>query len=444
MSIWARYVLGWVDPEDNLAVLNLSDLGKDPLALRLTQTELWGGEGEINAVKVNLPDKYYYINDPYSGDFEWYGDKADLIDTTLRRTVDLTTATTAQLSFATWYEIEQDWDYGFVQVSADGGTTWVSLPIDGTTATPVPDAHPSIVPNMPGFTGSSGGWLLKTFDLEEYVGQTIELQFRYMTDWGTTLAGFFVDDIGVTADGAQVFFDDVELLDPAWVVGGWLREEGSGYKPHYYIMEWRNLNPLEIDYNGTTIVNFDAGLNNVYNFDPFGSTPTQPAYYPYTPGLLLFYRDFTYTDNWTGIHPGAGFMLVVDAHKRPLIRPPYKENYGGLAWDARVQSYDATFGLDPAADIELTRYTNTQTYYALPPMPNFNDAHSYWSEKALTSSVITPNYGLVFRILGQADDKSAISIAFGNLNALDEELYMSTLSDYFSIFEKLFMPAIMR
>lgn len=137
-------------------------------------------------------------------------------------------------------------------------------------------------------------------------------------------------------------------------------------------------------------------------------------------------------------------MLVVDAHKRPLIRPPYKENYGGLVWDARVQSYDATFGLDPAADIELTRYTNTQTYYALPPMPNFNDAHTYWSEKALTSSVITPNYGLVFRILGQADDKSAISIAFGNLNALDEELYMSTLSDYFSIFEKLFMPAIMR
>ena len=394
MSIWAKYVLGWVDPSDNMAVLDVSELGKDPFVLRMEQSELWGGENTLNAIKINLPDKEFYINDPYSGVLEWFGGKADEIDTTLRRSVDLSGVTHAELSFWTWYEIEDNWDFGFVQVSMDGGFTWTSLPVDGTTMDAVPDAMETIATNLPGFTGSSGGWVFKTFDLEPYLGQMIDLQFRYMTDWGTTFAGFYLDDISVTGDGAPMFFDDAEILDDLWLVDGWSLEAGSGMKPHYYLMEWRNLNSMEIPYEDISLVNFDNGLTSAYSYDPYGSNPNQPYYFPYAPGLLLYYRDMTYTDNWTGAHPGGGYLLIVDAHDRPLIQPAPSCSYGGVPWNTRVQSYDVAFGLDRAPDISLARYDKLKTYNGLNPVPNFKDNFTYWNPKTPSASVITPEYWL--------------------------------------------------
>ena len=144
------------------------------------------GTDTINAIRVSLPPKSMTVNTPHGGSYEWFGGKADQIDTTLVRTVDLTGKTSATLSFWTWYDIEQNWDFGFVQVSTDDGATWTSLPIAGTTSVIDPSGMPAIAANLPGFTGNSGGWINKTFDLSAYAGQNIMLQFRYMTDWGTS------------------------------------------------------------------------------------------------------------------------------------------------------------------------------------------------------------------------------------------------------------------
>ncbi|MCL4562544.1 MAG: immune inhibitor A [Chloroflexi bacterium] len=414
ISIWGRYALGWVN--DNLAVTSLDALTKEATGFRLEQAERWGGDGTTNAVRISLPPKYFYVNTPHSGVYEWFGGKADQIDTTLMRTVDLTGKTTASLSFWTWYDIESNWDFGFVQVSTDSGTTWTSLPIDGTTSVIDPSGMPEIAANLPGFTGNSGGWVNKTFDLSAYAGQAIQLQFRYMTDWGTSMAGFYVDDIGVTADGAPVFFDDVETVDAAWAADGWTRDQGSGTKTHYYMLEWRNMNTMETPYSDATLVNFDEGLNNVYSL--YYLTPTdadvvsQPDYFPYTPGLLLWYRDMTYTDNWTGVHPGGGFLLVVDSHDTPMLRPPYP-HYGALPWSSRVQTYDATFSFNRPATITLHYWDGVRTYRSSNAVPNFNDAFSYWNQKVSNASVKTPSYGLLFRVLGQAADGSAALLGIG-------------------------------
>ena len=155
----------------------------------------------------------------------WWGGKADLADNTLRRTVDLSQYTTATLTFRTRYEIEEGWDFGFVQVSTDGGKTWTSLSdVEGrTTYEHASGAKEEIVANLPGFTGSSNGWVNETFDLSPYAGKTIMLQFRYMTDWGFTLEGWFIDDIQIVADGKTIFYDDASTLDPGWSVNGWTR-----------------------------------------------------------------------------------------------------------------------------------------------------------------------------------------------------------------------------
>jgi immune inhibitor A len=417
MSIWARNALGWLG--GNLATTSMAKLTTDPVGVRLEQSERWGGPGTINALRINLPNKRVDVNVPHSGAYEWFGGRADLIDTALARTVDLGGKASASLSFWTWYDLEPYWDFGFVQVSTDGGATWTSLPIAGTTTSHDPSAMDAIVANLPGFTGKSGGWVQKTANLSAWAGQQVLLQFRYMTDWGTTGAGFYVDDVAVVADGATVFADDVETLDPAWAADGWTRDPGYSLKAHYYMAEWRNSRNMDTPFGGTSIVNFDEGLRNVYQYDKYGSTgnPDEPWWYAYNPGLVLWYRDTSYSDNWTGEpqnggHPGHGFLLVVDAHDQAWMRPP-TPGLGALPFNSNVQSCDAAFSLDKTFEQTLGAWGLTKTYPSLNAVPGFDDSLTYWSNVAPAASTLTPRYGLVFKVLGQASDGSAAVIGVG-------------------------------
>ena len=106
------------------------------------------------------------------------------------------------LTFDTSYNIEEAWDFGFVQVSTDGGYTWASLSNAYSTAVHDPDAHPNIIMNLPGLTGNSGGWVTMSYDLSAYAGQPIMIGFRYMTDWATTFDGWYIDNVYV--DGTLI------------------------------------------------------------------------------------------------------------------------------------------------------------------------------------------------------------------------------------------------
>jgi len=125
----------------------------------------------------------------------WYSGASDLRDVAIVGTVDLTGMTDATLTFDTYYAIEEQWDFGFVQISTDGGATWTSLANDYTTSDIVPEGHPDIVANLPGFTGFGSGNM--AFDLSGYVGSEVMIAFRYMTDWGYTEQGWFVDNIAI-------------------------------------------------------------------------------------------------------------------------------------------------------------------------------------------------------------------------------------------------------
>ena len=145
-----------------------------------------------------------------------YGGDGDLIDNFMIADVDLSGVTGATLTFDTYFDIEYGWDYGFVQVSTDGGSTWTSLSNADTCSVLDPDAHPKVIDNVPGFTGTSGdacddstapSWITTSFDLSAYDGQDILVAFRYVTDWGTTYDGWYVDNINIagvfTSDGSS-------------------------------------------------------------------------------------------------------------------------------------------------------------------------------------------------------------------------------------------------
>jgi len=394
LSPWGRMVLGtalngdWVQP----AYVSYEDITPEGEIYLLDQTVTRGLNDD--AIRIQLPDKEKYVNDPYGGEWEWFGGKADEADHRLDRTVDLTGFSSATLDFWTWYEIEEGWDFGFVQVSTDGGQTWTSMETERTTYNHNPSAMESIVANLPGYTGSSGGWVHEVIDLTPYAGTEVQLRFRYMTDWAATYAGFYVDEIRVTADGQEILFDDAESLDPGWTAVGWKRDKGYEMKPHYYLLEWRNH------------AGFDESLRECYNFPSAEDYAAgYVEFFPYERGLLLWHRDTAFTDNWVGEHPGEGFLLVTDAHFQPMTEPT-----GGRPWRTRIQMHDAAFGLEGLSPITLTRGGHTRTYQAKSPSPEFNDDRDYWVKKAPDNSVLITDYGIGFRVVGVAPDGSAAAV----------------------------------
>jgi hypothetical protein len=103
------------------------------------------------------------------------------------------------LRFTTSFDTEELYDYGFVQVSTDGGASWTSLGNDDTTTDVADDAVPQVIDNLPGFNGTSDGWLDESFDLSAYAGQDVLLSFRYITDSSVQGDGWWVDDVSVGA-----------------------------------------------------------------------------------------------------------------------------------------------------------------------------------------------------------------------------------------------------
>lgn len=155
--------------------------------------------------------------DPHSGTALWWSDRADGLDSRLTRTVDLSKATKNTLSYWTWYDIEKDYDYGYVLVSADNGQHWTTLPASGTTKD---DPNGANLGN--GYTSTSGGakatWVKQDVDLSAYAGKTVQIRFEYVTDGALSLHGFALDDIEIPG----VFTDDAEK-DNGWQADGFVR-----------------------------------------------------------------------------------------------------------------------------------------------------------------------------------------------------------------------------
>jgi immune inhibitor A len=155
--------------------------------------------------------------DPHSGAALWWSDRADGLDSRLTRTVDLSKATQTTLSFWTWFEIEKDYDYGYVAVSTDDGAHWTTL---ATSATTTEDPNGQNLGN--GYTGTSGGdrpvWIRQQADLSAYAGKTVQLRFEYVTDGALALHGMALDDIEIPG----VFADDAESAG-TWRAEGFVR-----------------------------------------------------------------------------------------------------------------------------------------------------------------------------------------------------------------------------
>ncbi|HVB97078.1 MAG TPA: hypothetical protein VNG11_05055 [Chloroflexota bacterium] len=170
---------------------------------------------------------------PHAGSFEWWSNRGDSIDTTLTRVVDLTKVKAATLKFWVWYDIERDFDYAYVEVSTDGGTTWHTLPAPNTTA-----SNPNGQNYGNGFTGTSGSttasWLPESVDLSAYAGRQIQLRFEYVTDDAYNADGLDLSGVEIP----QIGFHDDPGTDDGWVAKGFVRI--TNRLPQDYLVEVLN------------------------------------------------------------------------------------------------------------------------------------------------------------------------------------------------------------
>ncbi|WP_329132381.1 immune inhibitor A [Streptomyces sp. NBC_01476] len=383
LTAWDKLQLGWL----NYATVKAAKTSTTKLGVAAYNTK------DKQALVVQLPDKAVTttVVTPAEGSKQWWSGSGDNLSNTLTRSVDLTGASTASLNLKGWWDIEEDYDYLYAEVSTDGGANWNFL--DGT-------ADGRSIPrdggDNPALTGTSGAYEDLAYPLDAYAGQQIQLRFRYLTDGGVAQMGFAADAITITADGRSVLSDGAETDDNGWTAKGFSRIGGSFTSdyPQYYIAENRQY------------VSYDKTLKTgPYNFGWTSTRPDWVEHYPYQNGLQIWLWDTSQSDNNVGIHPGAGEILPVDAH------PKAEKWSNGKIIRNRVQSYDATFSWYPTDGFTLHNDGVAARISPKLGVPFFDDHYgSYWDSANPTGSVKVPDTNTRITIVSEPLDGSTITL----------------------------------
>jgi len=153
--------------------------------------------------------------DAHSGESSFWSNRGDASDMTLTREFDLTSVSgPVSISYWTWYDIEENWDYLNLEISEDG-ETWVILKTpSGTDENPQGNAYGW------GYTGKSNGWIQEEVDLSDYAGKKIFVRFEYITDAALNGEGLLLDDIAIDAIN---YSEDFETDDGGWEAKGFVR-----------------------------------------------------------------------------------------------------------------------------------------------------------------------------------------------------------------------------
>lgn len=139
------------------------------------------------------------------------------------------TAVFAQVKFYAKWAIEDGYDYAQFQISTDGTT------FDPLCGKYTNKGTGDQQLGEPLYDGSMSTWVLEEINLNNYIGQTIQLRLQFRSDAGVNLDGFYMDDLVV------------EIINPAGV-------NETGFLPAS-VQVWPNPAHNEINiFNSSTTV----------------------------------------------------------------------------------------------------------------------------------------------------------------------------------------------
>jgi immune inhibitor A len=354
MGAWEKFQLGWLNYEVAWAGLK-SEHKLGPMEFNTKQAQ---------GLFVVLPPKPVtaHIADPFAGSYFYFSGDANNLNNKMTKA--FTLGAGATLAAKVNYGIEEGYDFANVIVSTDGGATWQTVPTNLSNS--------SVEPN--GIEGESGGWVDLTANLP---AGNVMVGFQYRTDGGVNWGGFMVDEINITGyptDGAET--------DAGWTLTGFRVTTGTEEKlyNHYYVAEYRT-------YKG-----YDSGLKVGPYYFGYLDNPllgNWVDHFPYQDGMLVNYWDTSQADNNTGLHPGKGLLLPIDAHYTAL-----KRGSGPAIWRNRIQTYDSTFTLAPTDGIPNIHHLSVlMPVLKLPAVKFFDDRTLHYDPANPLGSVIHPNTG---------------------------------------------------
>ena len=133
----------------------------------------------------------------------WWSNSGDSIDSTLSHHIRIPINSKAILEYEIWFDIEENWDYLYIEISVDGGSKWRIVETSKTsTENPFGNSFGS------GYTGKSGGWLTDSVDLSPFSDEDFWIRFQYVTDDAVNAAGACLRNISVS--GSALTADDYD------------------------------------------------------------------------------------------------------------------------------------------------------------------------------------------------------------------------------------------
>ncbi|HCU56998.1 MAG TPA: hypothetical protein DF984_02005 [Anaerolineaceae bacterium] len=208
--------------------------------------EFTGLEGAVTLDFTGSTSVSLMPADAYSGEYMFYSNKGDESNMTLTREFDFTgVSEPIEISYHTWYDLEEDYDYLYLVASTDG-ENWQILTTPSCTTLDISGNSYGC-----GYNGATGGWIEETVDLSPFAGEKVTLRFEYVTDAAVNGEGQLLDDIRVDAIS---YFTDFESDDGGWVPDGFARvtnELPQGFEVSIIVMD-----------GGTTVIHLDLSENN--------------------------------------------------------------------------------------------------------------------------------------------------------------------------------------
>jgi len=151
----------------------------------------------------------------YSGDYFFWSNMGDHSNMSLEQRFDLKEVNASiEMTYQTWYDLEEDYDYVFVSASTDE-TDWQIL--NSTSCT---YEDPSGNSYGCGLNGQTNSWQLETVDLSQFAGEEVTIRFDYVTDAAVNGVGMVIDDVEIAA---IEYFSDFEADQGGWDAKGFVR-----------------------------------------------------------------------------------------------------------------------------------------------------------------------------------------------------------------------------
>ena len=196
-------------PQDNLT-RDVHQYGVDYIRIDCSGSYNLHFEGSVQTSVVPV--------DPYSGSYAFWSNRGDESDMTLTHSFDFSNVSgPLTISYWTWYDLEQDYDYLYLAASTDGENWQILTTPSGTSEDPSGNSYGW------GYNGESGNgpeWVQESVDISQFAGQQVQLRFEYVTDAAVNGEGFLLDDVAISETG---YFSDFESDDGGWTADGFVR-----------------------------------------------------------------------------------------------------------------------------------------------------------------------------------------------------------------------------